>query len=158
MKASQVLGIILALALIAFGAAYPVPEKHLYTSDYDWLDYSWSGEWGEEYVGGDAYNYQMEASLKAGYMSGILAMKSITFVGGLMLFFVTLYSRVKCVAIEEQNQLLMKIVNISDHQSRALERINENTNKQGMILKAISVACERYTSPAEENNNEEQMV
>ena len=158
MKASQVLGIILAIALIAFGAAYPVPEKHLYTSNYSWIDYSWSSEWGEEYVGGDAYNYQMEASLKAGYMSGVLAMKSITFVGGLMLFLVTLYSRVKCVAIEKQNQLLTKIVNISDNQSRALERINESTNKQGTILNAISVAFERYTTPAEENNNEEQMV
>lgn len=80
MKGSQVLGIILAIALIVFGVVFPTPEKHIRVSGYDY-DNPWTDSYGEEYVGGDAYNYQMEASLKAGYMGGVLAMKSITFAG-----------------------------------------------------------------------------
>lgn len=104
MKTSQVFGIILAVALIIFAVAFPVPEKHIMVSSYSW-DHGWTDSYGDEYVGGDAYNYQMEASLKSGYMGGVLAMKSISFVGGLLLLFITLYSHLKCKSIEEQTHL-----------------------------------------------------
>ena len=129
MKASQVFGIILAIALIAFGIAFPTPEKHLRVSSYSY-DEPWHDEYGEEYVGGDAYNYQMEASLKAGYMSGVLAMKSITFVAGILLFFLTLYSRIKCEAIEEQTHLLSKYIETSTNHGKTLEKIFEVANNQ----------------------------
>ena len=111
MKASQIFGIIFAIALIAFAIIFPTPEKYLRVSSYSYsYDNTWTDKSGTEYVGGDAYNYQMEASLKAGYMSGVLAMKSIAFVGGLLLFFLSLYSRVKCAAIEEQTRTLVSLL------------------------------------------------
>ena len=108
MRASQILGIIVALALIVFGLAYPVPEKYVsVSSSSSAYDSSWEENRGAEYIGGDCYNYQIEASLKAGYLTGVLAMKAITFVGGLLLFFLTQYSRLKCLEIEEQTQSLV---------------------------------------------------
>ena len=109
MRASQILGIIVALALIVFGLAYPVPEKYVsVSSSSSAYDSSWEENRGAEYIGGDCYNYQIEASLKAGYLTGVLAMKAITFVGGLLLFFLTQYSRLKCLEIEEQTQRLVE--------------------------------------------------
>ncbi len=108
MKGSHVLGILVALVLIVFGAVYPVPDKGIYvSSSYTAYDKTWIENTGAEYLGGDAYNYQVEASLKAGYMSGVLAMKSITFASGILLFFITLYSNNK-------NKYLAKIVSISE--------------------------------------------
>lgn len=158
MKASQVLGIILAIALIIFGVIFPAPEKHLYVSSYSYSDKTWADEWGEEYVGGDAYNYQMEASLKAGYMGGVLAMKSIAFVGGLLLFFLTLYSRVKCAAIEEQTRKLSDLANTAEKYGKALEKISESADGQKAILNALSDTLDKYISPAEESNVEEETV
>lgn len=123
MKGSQVLGIILAVALIIFGVAFPVPEKYVSVSSSSYAyEYPWTKDRGAEYVGGDAYNYQMEASLKAGYMSGVLALKSISFVGGLLLFFLTLYSRVKCAAIEKQTRLLFEIAHSSEKHRESLKK------------------------------------
>ena len=107
MKGVHVFGIIIALALIIFGAVYPVPEKHMAVSgSYGAYDYPWSKNIGAEYINNDSSNYQIEASLKAGYVSGVLAMKAITFVGGLLIFLLTLYSHIKCSAIEAINKQL----------------------------------------------------
>lgn len=115
MKAQHLFGIFAALALIAFGLFFPTPAKHLDVDDsYNYSSYSheewkWIENKGEEYVGGDAYNYQMEASLKAGYISGVLAMKSITVVSGILLFFISLYSACKIESTIEQTNVLEKI-------------------------------------------------
>ena len=110
MRALQVLGIIIAIALIIFGLAYPVPEKYVYVSSSSSAYYStWDENRGAEYLGGDAYNYQIEASLKAGYTSGVLVMKSITFVGGLLLFFIVAFSHAKITSIKKHEVLLAKM-------------------------------------------------
>lgn len=159
MKASQVLGIILAAALIIFSAVYPVPEKYVNVSSSRYAyDYSWSENKGAEYLGGDAYNYQVEASLKAGYMSGVLAMKSITFVGGLLLFFLTLYSRVKCVAIEEQTRKLSECADTAQKYGKLLEKISESSDGQKAVLTALSDTLDKHFFPSEESNNEEETV
>lgn len=128
MKKSQIFGIIIAIALIVFSAAYPVPEKHIRVSSFAYDD-TWRENRGDEYVGGDAYNFQMEASLKAGYMSGVLAMKAITFVGGVLLFFLTLYSRVKCACVEEQTKMLDALFGKTEEQTRVLDKISEKFEK-----------------------------
>lgn len=159
MKGSQVLGIILAVTLIVFGAAFPVPEKYVYVSSSSYAyDYPWTEDRGAEYVGGDAYNYQMEASLKAGYMSGVLAMKSISFVGGLLLFFLTLYSRVKCVAIEEQTRVISDMAQSAEKRGKALEKLSNSADEQTAILNALSATLDKYISPIDESNVEEEMV
>ena len=117
MKGTHVLGLLVAIALVVFGIYYPVPEKRVsVSSSYKAYDYTWNDNEGAQYLGGDAYNYEVEASLKAGYMSGVLAMKSITFVSGIMLFFITLYShnKIEClerfVGVSEENKRMIGII------------------------------------------------
>ncbi|MGN1421920.1 MAG: hypothetical protein ACI4XA_00950 [Oscillospiraceae bacterium] len=108
MKAHKILGILAAIALVIFGLAFPVPEKHLrvslYSHNNNWM------EAGEEYVGGDAYNYQMEASLKAGWVSGVLAVKAICASSGVLLFFLILMSESHEKEVRKQNELLEKVI------------------------------------------------
>ena len=106
MRGWAVFGFIIALALIGFGIFYPVPEKYVNVSDsrYAYED-SWIKDRGAKYLGGDAYNYQVEATLKAGYMAGVLAMKSITFVGGILLFFISIFAYYKSLLLERSNEL-----------------------------------------------------
>ena len=107
MKAFYVLCAIVAIALIIFGIAYPLPGKCVNVSEkYIPRDeISWKDDIGREYINGDCYNYQIEASLKSGYMSGGMTMKSISFVGGWILL---------CLAISayDRNRRF-------DHQSNA---------------------------------------
>lgn len=87
MKAFYVLCAIVAIALIIFGIAYPLPGKYVNVSE-KYIPYDevwWKDDTGKEYINGDCYNYQIEASLKSGYMSGGMTMKSISFVGGWIL-------------------------------------------------------------------------
>lgn len=147
MKTAQKLGIIFAIALIVFAIAFPIPQKHIRTSGYKY-DIPWTDEYGEEYVGGDAYNYQMEASLKAGYMSGVLAMKSISFVGGLLLLFITLYSHIKCIAIAEQKRLITDTI-----QAACKRDDTKETLSQQSMENEVDNKYEQKNSMNNENNN-----
>lgn len=74
MKNSLIFSIAVSVILIGVGIFFPLPDKKID------LSYSYNAKWtgdGIEYVGGDAYNYQMEASLKAGWVSGVMALKAI---------------------------------------------------------------------------------
>lgn len=106
MKDWSITGIIIAIIMIGFGIIYPVPQKNLYVDDsYKAYQYDWAKNKGAQYVGGDAYNYQIEASLKAGYIAGVLAMKTITFVGGILLFFFSTYTYNKATLLEKSNEI-----------------------------------------------------
>ncbi|MBE5805057.1 MAG: hypothetical protein E7316_11175 [Clostridiales bacterium] len=98
---------IFACVVILLGLAYPVPNKEVYVSGYRTTP--WVTNRGVEYVGGDAYNYQIEATLKAGYMAGVLAMKSITFVGGALLLFLAWTAEKKNAQLQEQTALLREL-------------------------------------------------
>ncbi|MGN0657807.1 MAG: hypothetical protein ACI4KR_13545 [Ruminiclostridium sp.] len=114
-------GIIMSLLLIIFGAVFPVPEKQVDTISYCY-DKSWFYKYGEEYVNGDAYNYQIEASLKAGWMSGVLTMKSISVATGILLFFITIYADKKHKELEKQTKLLEQLA------GNQAEATNSNPN------------------------------
>ncbi|MGN0657568.1 MAG: hypothetical protein ACI4KR_12345 [Ruminiclostridium sp.] len=101
-------GVIISVILIIFGAAFPIPKKHIYVSNYSY-DTGWVDEKGEGYVGGDAYNYQIEASLKGGWVSGVLAMKAISVSSGILLFFFVMYADKKQKELEKQTKLLEQI-------------------------------------------------
>ena len=116
-------GIIMSLLLIIFGAVFPVPEKKVNTIGYCY-DKSWFYRYGEEYVNGDAYNYQIEASLKAGWMSGVLTMKSISVATGILLFFITIYADKKRKELEKQTKLLEQL---DSNQADVQNQLNENT-------------------------------
>ena len=151
MKGSQATGIVIAIILIVFSIAFPMPEKHLRTSMYR-NSYNWTDDSGEEYVGGDAYNYQMEASLKAGYMSGVLAMKSISLIGGLLLLFLTLYSRIICEAKEEQNQLLSALEKSAKECVGAIALLPEKTDRLADAFKELSEALNKDEMPDEDKD------
>ena len=143
----HILGIIVAVALIVFSAKYPVPSKHVYVSSSSQAYYySWDDNRGAEYIGGDCYNYQIEASLKAGYLAGVLAMKSITFVGGLLLLFLSLYSRVRCHAIEEQTRVITEMVR--------QQKVGENEEPHSSATDTLLSASDNSTTPDEECNSE----
>ncbi len=67
--------IIVGIVLIAVGLIIAVPGDHLTT--YESLGGSDGYSYIREYVGGDAYNYIMGASLVAGHISGTMTMKAI---------------------------------------------------------------------------------
>lgn len=152
MKRSQILGIIVAFALILFGIIYPVPEKWIQIDNsYFAQKTSWSGDDGPAYIGGDAYNYQIEASLKAGYMSGVMAMKSISIVGGIALFFLTLYSLVHCAMARERAQQWMDEWNkAAKEQNQLLKDISE---AQGQILARLPQRIEACLEASEEQRD-----
>lgn len=84
--------IIIGLVLIFIGLITPIPGGALTT--YQSLegtattDYSFSNKYStiDEYVGGDAYNYIIGASLVAGKLSGAMTSKAIYIVGGTLCF------------------------------------------------------------------------
>lgn len=129
MKNVRIWGYIAAILLIVFAVVYPVPSKEIdvgYSPD----GYRWTDSEGAPYVGGDAYNFQMEASLKAGYMSGVLAMKSISFTGGLLLLFMTLYFQVKCDYLETQVYHLTKLFAQQESSHKLLEQTLKKLEEQ----------------------------
>lgn len=163
MKVSQILGIVFAAALIIFSIAYPVPEKDVnVSSSSKAYYYSWSENIGAQYINGDCYNYQIEASLKAGYLAGVLAMKSLTFVGGLLLLFLTLYSRVKCQTIEEQTRVITEMAKDSEQFRKSLEKLFDNSyepsdepsDEHSAVLNSVLSASETNDTPNENEADE----
>lgn len=79
-KRTQIIIIVIGIVLVCIGVFMPIPSKELST-------YSFMAEEGysviEEYVGGDAYNFIIGASLVGGEISGAKAQKAIYTVAGL---------------------------------------------------------------------------
>ncbi|MGN0670469.1 MAG: hypothetical protein ACI4JZ_07955 [Oscillospiraceae bacterium] len=107
LRACVIIGAVLAFALILFGILFQIPSKKISISSYITPD--WSIDAGKEYVGGDAYNYQMEASLKAGWVSGAMAVKAITISSGIILLVICFVADTKLREMSRQNELLYKI-------------------------------------------------
>lgn len=84
-KKIQILGIISAIAVIIVGIFLPVPEKRI-------SPYSFSDEGYYEYVGGDAYNIQIEASLRGGIIAGRTVAKAVLISVGTLQLFIVLIS------------------------------------------------------------------
>lgn len=122
MKIAKNCGIIIALLLIIFGVLYPVPQKEIIIKSYAY-DSDWYENIGAEYVGGDAYNYQMEASLKAGYISGVLSMKAITVTGGFLLLVLSIFASAISDNLEVQKSVMINLPGCFKTQEHATERI-----------------------------------
>ena len=79
-KRTQIIITAIGVLLVCIGLFMPVPSKELTT-------YSFMADEGysviEEYVGGDAYNYIIGASLVGGEIAGTKAQKAIYTVAGL---------------------------------------------------------------------------
>ena len=80
---------IVGIVLLVVGLALKVPGDKLTTYSFESGKYSHI----EEYVGGDAYNYIIGASLVGGHIAGVMCQKAVfisagvfIFLGGLALF------------------------------------------------------------------------
>lgn len=144
----RLIGIVVAIMLIIDGVNYPVPDKYIYVSSLSSAyDSDWKDNKGSEYVGGDAYNYQMEASLKAGYVSGVLAMKAIYIVGGILLLFMSLYSNVTSKLTKSQRLLLDELLKNAQTQTKTLNALKKSSEQQTELLSIIT--------GTDENSNEQ---
>lgn len=85
-KFVSVIIIIIGIALLYFGLSIKVPGKQLTT--YSFLSDEYSTI--EEYVGGDAYNYIIGASLVGGEIAGAKAQKAI---------FISIGSLIACIGL-----------------------------------------------------------
>ena len=81
-KVVSVVVMLIGIGLVAAGFGISIPGDHLTTwsSLRDVAGYSYI----EEYVGGDAYNFIIGASLVAGHISGNLAARAIFIAGGVI--------------------------------------------------------------------------
>lgn len=85
-----ILPILLGIALIIVGLLWKTPGAALTTYESlngESVDYYVRGKTYssiDEYVGGDAYNYIIGASLVAGEISGVLVSKTVCIVGGIL--------------------------------------------------------------------------
>lgn len=110
-------GIAVSVFLMIHSLSVTVPEKYVRVSSSSAAyNYPWERDYGAQYLGGDAYNYMVEASLKAGYYSAAKTEKAVTGVGGLLLFFGSLsgfffinMSIRKSKSIDRQTELLETI-------------------------------------------------
>lgn len=85
-----ILPVLLGVALIIAGLLWKTPGAALTTYkslNGETVDYYARGDTYssiDEYVGGDAYNYIIGASLVAGEISGVIVSKTICIVGGIL--------------------------------------------------------------------------
>lgn len=123
MKKSYLFSIIISVAMFGIGIFFPIPDKYIYVSSYS-DDAEW-GKNGVEYFG-DAYNYQMEASLTAGWVSGVMAFKGIMIASGLMLFAITLMLKSKDDDVANQTYAIKQLTSQDNNKDTgsALSRYN----------------------------------
>lgn len=77
---------LIAIALVIFGIILPIPEKHIDTWRTGDFGSEWNGNDYTEYVGGDAYNIMIEASLRGGIIAGRTVAKTILIVSGIVIY------------------------------------------------------------------------
>lgn len=130
-------GIIVASTMIIESNNIEVPKKYVFVSSLSSAyDSDWSDNKGAQYLGGDAYNYIVEASLKAGYYNATVMTKTVKTTGGTILLFASLfflffssYSLQNCLHPQQQVQNTPD----KDYQSfvlQHLQRIEDNTRSE----------------------------
>ncbi|MDE7295114.1 MAG: hypothetical protein K2N72_11875, partial [Oscillospiraceae bacterium] len=130
----KILGIITSLALIAVGIFLPVPPKKINT-------YSYSNEGYHEYVGGDAYNIQIEASLRGGIIAGRTAAKAILISAGVLeLFLVIALSSISesiLLHLQRNNKTIVKAMEShsanSDDNTNNIKKLSPEQSKTALI-------------------------
>ena len=127
---------IIAIGMIAVGVMYPIPEKHISLArSYD--EPTWSDSSGEEYVGGDAYNYQIEASLKSGYLSSVVTLKVMMFCGGMLLLALDISSCIQSSELEKQTQQIDTLIRHAEYNSEIQRFIADHAQSSANVLEAI---------------------
>lgn len=107
---AAIVGIFVSIGMINTSNDLKIPEKYMSVSSSSYAyDYGWERNVGAEYIGGDAYNYMIEASLKAGYYNSVVTKKTLLNVSGYLLFagsvffmFFSLYSLQSSLCVDKQ--------------------------------------------------------
>lgn len=76
-------GLVLSLCLLVAGMCVDVPSKSISFSSYTKNGYT-------EYVGGDAYNFIIEAGLRSGFIAGRLTQQALYYAAAAIVFMLTL--------------------------------------------------------------------
>ncbi len=97
-RGTAVFIMVIGLALVLAGLIIQVPHKELTT--YSWLEDEYSVI--EKYVGGDAYNYIIGASLVGGEIAGAKAQQAIFISVGLLIFCFGVYATSKIEVVREE--------------------------------------------------------
>ena len=115
-KTVAIIGILIASLLLCLGVFTKVPQKEISFYNFDGNGY-------EEYVGGDAYNIQIEASLRGGEIAGAKAARSTYFSGAALALILSL----SLLAKEPKNKDTRKNINVIAEVEGAL---NSSTNNK----------------------------
>lgn len=94
-------GVALGIVFILIGILTKVPDRSIGYFD------------PKEYVGGDAYNYIIEAGIRGGEISGTSTSKAIYIVGGSIICFISLMNLTEKDKFKEENNIEIKS-NIED--------------------------------------------
>lgn len=90
------LGILISIIFLCLGFFSSAPSKEI---DY----YNYDGNGYKEYVGGDAYNIQIEASLRGGIIAGKVTARAVYFSAAGLTFVISLMGLAKSNNESEQN-------------------------------------------------------
>lgn len=129
------LGVVTAIALILVGIFLPVPSKEI-----DMHSYSNNGY--EEYVGGDAYNIQIEASLRGGIIAGRTAAKAILISVGALELVLTLMIYFAVDHIDSKINFMIRKTQDSisgSFKENTGESIQVNTSQSEKVQKTVSL-------------------
>ena len=140
------IGIYFAVNMINTSQKIEIPKKYVYVSSSSFAyDKDWSDNTGAQYLGGDAYNYIVEASLKAGYYNATITRKTVLETGGTILLalsafflFYSLYSLQNCTSDAKEDQMASE----------------KNDNYQSFVLQHLQ-HIEEYITPSEDQRVEE---
>lgn len=119
MKKAAIVGIVLSAVLILTGLAIETPDKK--------IGYSYSKNGYEEYVGGDAYNYIIEASLRGGEIAGAKAQKAIFISAGSVLLIISLFGLNFSSRFRQPSQQYTSTVSVKQAPQYTSEYVSKNT-------------------------------
>ncbi len=137
-------GIFLSIGLIIVGIFLPVPPKEIGMYSFEENGYT-------SYVGGDAYNIQIEASLRGGQISGAMTAKAVLISCGVILLFLSIaYSSILKNSEEKSYE-------IKSYLSTIATNVEKSDNKNVEIEKSVykSKTTKFAERLAEVNSNEQ---
>lgn len=149
-KAAGIVGIILAAVLLVLGFTSTTPDKYIKSYGDDKM---------YEYVGGDAYNFIIEASLRGGEIAGAKTAKAVYFAAAGILFVLSLSFLTTDEGKDEIRSDIGAVKNEIKDAQKALAQSSEtltNQQKQQLLsLKAIIELQEKALGHNDDKDVEE---
>ena len=134
-KAAGVVGIILTIVFLTLGVVSATPDKYIKS-------------YGEgkmyEYVGGDAYNFMIEASLRGGEISGAKAARAIYFATAGILLVLSISFLSKDENIDQAGSEIRETKNTIKNIEKELEKLEiSELDNQTKIYDALEKIIEQ---------------